>query len=57
MASLIGEGTMKMKPSMGDEDDGYVFVYDRRSGAKPEIKVRTGGVFTFEEFRCTVTEV
>ncbi len=48
---------MKMKPSMGDEDDGYVFVYDRRSGAKPEIKVRTGGVFTFEEFRCTVTEV
>lgn len=43
-----------------DEEDAYVYVYDRRSSGAPEVKISTGGLFTFSDFKdrvCAVSEL
>ncbi|XP_025090642.1 structural maintenance of chromosomes flexible hinge domain-containing protein 1-like isoform X1 [Pomacea canaliculata] len=37
-----------------DEEDAYVYVYDRRSSGAPEVKISTGGLFTFSDFKDRV---
>ncbi|KAK7480666.1 hypothetical protein BaRGS_00028138 [Batillaria attramentaria] len=34
-----------------DDDDAFVFVYDRRTSSAPELKIPTGGLFTYADFR------
>jgi hypothetical protein len=53
MASLDERGNS----SDHDEDDPFVFVFDRRSGNLPEAKIKTGGLFSFDDFRTRVKEV
>lgn len=40
-----------------EDDDAFVYVFDRREGNSPEIKIPTGGLFSFTEFRDRVNEV
>ena len=40
-----------------DEEDAFVFVYDRRSSNAPEVKISTGGLFTFKDFKERVQQV
>ncbi|XP_014770922.1 structural maintenance of chromosomes flexible hinge domain-containing protein 1 isoform X1 [Octopus bimaculoides] len=39
-----------------DDDDAFVYIFDRRNGASPEIKLHTGGLFTFEDFKVKVKQ-
>ena len=38
-------------------DEGFVYVYDRRSGDRSEVKVSLGALFDFDLFRGKVKEV
>ena len=40
-----------------EEEDTAVFIYDRRSGNKPQEKIRLGGIFDFAAFRSKVHQV
>ena len=40
-----------------DDDDGFVFVFDRREKDAPEVKIPTGGLFNFSDFKERVKEV
>ena len=40
-----------------DEDDGFVYVFDRREKDAPEVKIPTGGLFSFIDFKQRVKEV
>lgn len=40
-----------------EEEDAFVYVFDRRDHAAPEIKIETGGLFTFDDFKDRVREV
>ncbi|XP_076437622.1 structural maintenance of chromosomes flexible hinge domain-containing protein 1-like [Babylonia areolata] len=37
-----------------DEEDAFVFVFDRRTSSAPEVKIPTGGLFTFSDFKSRV---
>ncbi|KAL8609443.1 hypothetical protein ACOMHN_006630 [Nucella lapillus] len=37
-----------------DDEDAFVFVFDRRSSDAPELKIPTGGLFTFNDFKARV---
>ncbi|KAL5015375.1 hypothetical protein ScPMuIL_009645 [Solemya velum] len=39
-----------------EDDDSFVYVFDRREGNSPEIKIPTGGLFSFTEFKHRVNE-
>ncbi|KAL3892332.1 hypothetical protein ACJMK2_004548 [Sinanodonta woodiana] len=41
------------EPTMED-DDAFVYVFDRRESDKPEVKIPTGGLFSFVEFKKRV---
>ena len=40
-----------------EEDDAFVYVYDRRETDAPEVKIATGGLFSFDDFKARVREV
>lgn len=40
-----------------DSEDAFVFVFDRRSSNAPDVKIPTGGLFTFDDFKQRVCEV
>ncbi len=43
----------------GDEEqeEGNVYVFDRREGDLPGIKISLGGLFDFSLFKCKINEV
>eukprot|EP00117_Sycon_ciliatum_P030786 scpid4423/ scgid5538/ Structural maintenance of chromosomes flexible hinge domain-containing protein 1 len=41
---------------MDEDEDTYVYVYDRRKGADPPSKISLGGVFKFANFQALVKE-
>lgn len=57
MASPLDESASYHKTAITEDDDGYVFVYDRRAGDKAEVKINTGGMFEFSLFRKRVCQV
>lgn len=40
-----------------DDEDAFVYIFDRRDAAAPEIKLHTGGLFTFNDFKNKVRQV
>ena len=40
-----------------DDDDGFVYVFDRREKDAPEIRIPTGGLFSFSDFKERVKDV
>ena len=40
-----------------EEDDAFVYVFDRRDKDLPDVKIPTGGLFSFEDFKDRVREV
>lgn len=40
-----------------EEDDAFVYVFDRRDKDAPDVKIPTGGLFSFEDFKERVREV
>ena len=40
-----------------DDDDGFVYVFDRREKDAPEVKIPTGGLFSFNDFKERVKDV
>jgi len=40
-----------------EDDDAFVYLFDRREGDTPEIKIPTGGLFTYLELKDRVREV
>ena len=44
------------KPNVDDEDR-YVFVFDRRDKNVPEVRIKLGGIITFEDFKTRVCSV
>ena len=40
-----------------DDEDAFVFVFDRRDTDSPEIRISTGGLFTFADFKERVRAV
>lgn len=40
-----------------EEDDAFVYVFDRRDKDAPDVKIPTGGLFSFEDFKERVKEV
>ena len=59
MASSVEESASfnRGKAATIEDDDCYVFIYDRRSGDKPEVKVSTGGMFEFSAFKQNICDV
>ncbi|XP_062594603.1 structural maintenance of chromosomes flexible hinge domain-containing protein 1-like [Saccostrea cucullata] len=39
-----------------EDDDAFVYVFDRRDKDAPDVKIPTGGLFTFEDFKERVRE-
>lgn len=39
-----------------DDEDAFVYIFDRRDAAAPEIKLHTGGLFTFNDFKNKVRQ-
>ncbi len=39
------------------QDEGHVYLFDRREGDRPGVKISLGGLFDFSLFRCKVNEV
>ena len=48
----VGDLTSKI-----EEDDAFVYVFDRREKDAPELKIQTGGLFSFIDFKQRVKEV
>ncbi|XP_071103421.1 structural maintenance of chromosomes flexible hinge domain-containing protein 1-like isoform X1 [Haliotis cracherodii] len=46
----------KMAAPTVEDDDAFVFVFDRRSTDAPEVKIPTGGLFNFVDFKERVRE-
>jgi hypothetical protein len=40
-----------------EEDDAFVYVFDRREKDAPDVKIPTGGLFSFDDFKDRVREV
>lgn len=40
-----------------EDEDAFVFVFDRRTSNAPELKIPTGGLFTFNDFKARVCSV
>lgn len=40
-----------------EDEDAFVFVFDRRTSNTPELKIPTGGLFTFNDFKARVCSV
>lgn len=40
-----------------EEDDAFVYVFDRRDKDAPDVKIPTGGLFSFDDFKERVREV
>lgn len=40
-----------------EDEDAFVFVYDRRTSNAPELQIPTGGLFTFADFKARVSSV
>ena len=40
-----------------DEEDAAVYIYDRRTGSRPEEKIQLGGIFNFTTFREKTRQV
>ena len=55
--AVIGSGVRTPNGSENDEEDGFVFVFDRRAGNQPEQKIKTGGLFSFVDLKRRVQEV
>ncbi|KAK3088610.1 hypothetical protein FSP39_021256 [Pinctada imbricata] len=53
MAASRRSGLIEVKM---EEDDAFVYVFDRRATDAPEVKIATGGLFSFDDFKARVRE-